>query len=159
MVRKTLALLSFGPCWWMLILLFFVFSGAQNYLGNPDFQSEKFIQVFAVLEPLPRMTQNPWFIWVGMLIVGLFPAGVFLYLNGLLQGNWWQKGLKYGVIHWAMITPWFEFYLPYNTMHEPLPLVLLECLLWFFVAICLGLFISFAVNFKNDATSAPTAGD
>lgn len=149
MFRKSIAVLAFGPLWWILIILFFILSGAQQYLGNPEFQSEKFIQVFAVMEPLPRMTTDPWFIWIGMFFVGLFPAAVFLYLNSLLQGNWWQKGLKYGLIHWALITPWFEFYLPYNTMHEPLGLVLFECVLWLFVALSLGLVISLIVNFKK----------
>lgn len=149
-LRKVAAFLSFGPIWWAIILVFFIMSGAQSFLGNPEYQSEKFIQVFAVLEPLPRMAGNSYFIWIGMFIVGLFPAAVFLYLNKLLPGNWWQRGLKYGLIHWALITPWFEFYLPYNTMHEPLMLVLLECVLWFFVAISLGLIISFMVNFKTE---------
>lgn len=151
--RKLISVLVFGQIWWALIILFFIVSGAQQFLGNPEYQSEKFIQVFAVLEPLPRMALSPWFIWVGMFVVGLFPATVFLYLNKLLPGNWWQRGLKYGLIHWALITPWFEFYLPYNTMHEPFILVLLECVLWFFVAVSLGLIISFIVNFKADASN------
>lgn len=146
MVKKVTLLLLTGPVWWIGILIFFVFSGAQQYLGNPEYQSEKFIEVFAVMEPLPRMTENPYFIWVGMFIIGLFPAGVFLYLNNILQGKWWQKGLKYGLIHWALITPWFEFYLPYNVMHEPLPLVILESVLWLLVALFLGLMMAVIIR-------------
>lgn len=146
MIRKILVFLIAGPLWWLGALLFFVYSGAQNVLSNPAYQSEKFLQVFAVLEPLPRMATNLGFIWIGMGIIGLFPAGVFLYLNNKLPGNWWQKGLKYGLLHWALVTPWFEFYLPYNVMHEPLPLVLFEVGLWLCVALLLGLGMSAVAN-------------
>lgn len=148
MARKIAAILLAGPIWWIGVLIFFVFSGAQGLLANPEYQSEKFIQVFAVVQPLPRAAQDPAFIWIGMLIIGVFPALVFLYLNKLLAGNWWQKGLKYGLIHWALVTPWFEFYLPYNVMHEPLPLVLFETGLWLGVALMLGLALSLLVNFR-----------
>lgn len=156
MLRKALVLVLTGPAWWAAVLAFFVYSGAQQYLANPAYQSEKFLRVFAVIEPLPRMTENPYFIWIGMLIVGVFPAAVFLYLNGLLRGSWWQKGLKYGCVHWALVTPWFEFYLPYNVMHEPLALVMLESGLWFGVALALGLFISAVVNLGSRPVHAPS---
>lgn len=142
MIKKTITLLLFGPVWWLLIMVFFILSGAQGILANPAYQSEKFIQVFTAIEPLPRMATSPYFIWIGMLIVGLFPASVFIFLHPKLRGKWWQKGLKYGLIHWALVTPWFEFYLPYNVMHEPLPLVLLETFLWLLVALGLGLIFS-----------------
>lgn len=148
-MRKAIAAVLAGPVWWVGVMVFFGLSGAQGILANPEYQSEKFLQVFASLPPPPRAAQDPWFIWAGMFVIGLFPAFVFFYLNGLLSGSWWRKGLKYGLIHWALVTPWFEFYLPYNVMHEPLPLVLLESVLWLFVALWLGLFLSFVVNFRR----------
>lgn len=147
-MRKIALFLITGPAWWLGVLLFFVYSGAQQYLGNPEYQSEKFIKVFAVLEPLPRMGENAYFIWIGMLVIGFFPAFVFLYLEKILKGKWWQKGLKYGLIHWALITPWFEFYLPYNVMREPLPLVLFEVFLWLLVALFLGQIMAFIISFR-----------
>ncbi len=155
-MRQILAAMLAGPLWWMAILAFFVWSGAQGILANPEYQSEKFIQVFATLPPLPRSTENPYFIWTGMFVVGLFPASVFLYLNRLWSGAWWKKGLKYGLIHWALVTPWFEFYLPYNVMHEPLPLVLLEGFLWLLVALTLGLALSLLVNFELQKNITPS---
>lgn len=153
MIRNASALILAGPIWWIGIMIFFILSGAQGILANPEYQSEKFIQVFSTVPPPPRAVENPYFIWIGMFVIGLFPACVFLYLNRLLSGAWWQRGLKYGLIHWALITPWFEFYLPYNVMHEPLPLVLLETFLWLLVALFLGLFLSFTVNFRAERAS------
>lgn len=40
------------------------------------------------------------------------------------------------------MVPWFEFYLPWNMMHEPAPLVLLEMALWLGVLVVAGLAIA-----------------
>ena len=37
-----------------------------------------------------------------------------------------------------MAIPWFEFYLPFNVMREPLPLVALELVCWFLVLQLVG---------------------
>jgi hypothetical protein len=37
------------------------------------------------------------------------------------------------------MVPWFEFYLPWNVMLEPMPLVLLEVLCWLIVQLLVGL--------------------
>jgi len=44
--------------------------------------------------------------------------------------------------------PWFEFYLPYNVMNEPLSLVLLEGLLWLLTIVTVYCITSFIYNFK-----------
>lgn len=71
---------------------------------------------------------------------------------------WWTAVLAFfvGCTHWALVTPWFEFYLPYNVMHEPLALVMLEGCLWLGVALTLGLFVSAVVNLGSRPMRAPS---
>ncbi|MFN8063098.1 MAG: hypothetical protein U0Q12_28355 [Vicinamibacterales bacterium] len=38
--------------------------------------------------------------------------------------------MRIGAAYWALATPWFEFYLPFNVLREPWPLVAFEALLW-----------------------------
>jgi hypothetical protein len=70
-------------------------------------------------------------------------------LNNKLSGGWLKKGLTFGVINWLLMIPWFEFYLTYNVMREPLNLVFLEGFLWLCTLICVGLGYSFIYNFKS----------
>jgi hypothetical protein len=138
-----------GIVWYGALNLFFVYSGAQNILANPDKQSSKFLKVFTEYQPLPMMATNPSIVWKGLLLVGFLTALAFSILNPYLKGNWLKRGMVFGFIHWLVMTPWFEFYLPYNVMHEPLSLVLFEAALWLCLTLTLGLFMSFTLNFKR----------
>jgi len=46
------------------------------------------------------------------------------------------------MVAWALMVPWFEFYLPWNVMHEPVLLVLLEMILWMGVLLIVGIVIA-----------------
>lgn len=146
--RKIFAVLTAGIVWFVGILLFFVLSGAQNILANPDYQSRKFLTAFNA-EPLPRMAENPVIVPAGLILAGSLTGLVFWFLNSKLDYRWLQKGLVFGLIHWALMIPWFEFYLPYNVMREPVPLVLLEMFLWIGVTLLVGIYLSFMFNFKR----------
>lgn len=148
-IRILVLFAGSGFVWYDVMQLCFVYSGAQEILGNPQYQSEKFINVFMSYEPLPRMAKDPYLVVKGLMIAGFFAAGVFLLINDKLKGNWLLRGLTFGFIHWALMTPWVEFYLPYNVMQEPLLLVILEAVLWLCVTLVTGLFMSFVMNFRN----------
>lgn len=120
---------------------FIAFGPAQRFLTDPDRQSAKFLSVFTE-EPLPRATENPEVLVYGLLLVGLIHACVYAWLDSRLSGGVVRKGLSFGLIAWALMVPWFEFYLPWNVMHEPLPLVLLEGFCWLIVLIGVGLSLS-----------------
>lgn len=139
--------LTTGLMWrWAGLQLFFISSGAQNILGNSAHQSSKFINAF-IAEPLPRMAIDSSVLTWGLFVVGFLLAIAFLIVNTYLKGGWLKRGLVFGMVHWLVMTPWFEFYLPYNVMLEPLMLVLLEAFLWLCVALVLGLYMSFVVNY------------
>jgi len=127
----------------------FVQSGAQLILADPKYQSSKFLKVFAEYEPLPRMANDGSIVWKGFFVCGLLAAVGFLMANLLLKGIWLKRGLAFGLLHWLLMTPWFEFYLPYNVMNEPMPLVLLESGLWLITVLLLGVYMSFILNFRS----------
>lgn len=147
--RNVLAVLVCGPLWYGGLYVFFVYSGAQQILANPQYQSQKFIDSFVTFQPLPRMALDAWLVPKGLMITGTLLGLVLVYLNDKIKLGWFTKGLVFGLMSWALIIPWFEFYLPYNVMHEPMALVLLEALLWLCVMTCIGITISFVLNFRK----------
>lgn len=55
---------------------------------------------------------------------------MYLALAPTLGPGWRRRGVRIGAAYWALATPWFEFYLPFNVLREPWPLVAFEALLW-----------------------------
>lgn len=120
-----------GVVWYSGMVL--VFGPAQQLLANPEFQSRKFLDVFTTIKPLPRMSVEPLAFYTGFLLVGIAFSLAYHLVARWLPGTIAKKGLLFGFVAWLLMNPWFEFYLPWNVMHEPLPLVLLEMILWLVV--------------------------
>lgn len=135
-----------------------VFGPAQAILADPELQSAKFIAAFAE-PPLPRMAGQPAVLLIGLLIVGLLYAAVYAWLEPKLSGGWVGKGTRFGLVAWALMVPWFELYLPYNVMLEPLPLVLLEVACWLVVMLAVGLAIAGAHGLFHRTRTRPAVGE
>lgn len=130
-----------GLAWIAATLL--LFGPAQAILANPDFQSEKFLFVMGQLEPLPYTAESLWILPAGILLIGLLYGVVYHFIRVAFAGRpWWRKGVLFGWVAWALMVPWFEFYLPWNVMHEPFLLVILEMVLWMGVLISAGIAIA-----------------
>ena len=114
---------------WFLGLQF-VFGPAQGILADPEFQSRKFLEVFTRLEPLPKYAIEPIAFYAGFLVVGLTFSIAYNLIHRLIPGRTARKGFTFGLLAWLLMVPWFEFYLPWNVMHEPIMLVLFEMFLW-----------------------------
>ena len=131
-MRRALAILvagvAAGAAWFLGIAI--VFGPAQGILADPARQSAKFIAAFADPQSPPRMGAAPWILPAGLVVVGLAASLAYAIVRRGLPGGPARRGAIFGVVAWLLMTPWFEFYLPYNVMLEPLPLVLLEALLW-----------------------------
>lgn len=131
-MRRGLAILvaglAAGAAWLLGIAI--VFGPAQGILADPARQSAKFIAAFADPQAPPRMGATPWILPAGLVVVGLAASVAYAILRPRLPGGPARRGAIFGAVAWLLMTPWFEFYLPYNVMLEPLPLVLLEALLW-----------------------------
>ncbi len=149
--RVAILFATAGVVWCCFMQLLFIYSGAQQILADPARQSSKFLKSFTEYEPLPRMASDNSFVWKGFFVCGIFAATAFLIINSKFKGGWLKRGLLFGLLHWAVMTPWFEFYLPYNVMNEPLVLVLFEAGLWLITIMLTSCYMSFVVNFRRPA--------
>jgi len=140
LITRILAMGIAAAVAWGLGLMV-VFGPAQTVLSDPDRQSAKFLSVFTE-PPLPRMAEGPQALAFGLLVIGLIYAAVYSWLAPKLAGRGYRKGLGFGLVAWALMVPWFEFYLPWNVMREPFALVLLEGLCWLAVMLAVGLTIA-----------------
>lgn len=120
--------LAAAAAWWLGINL--VFGPAQRWLADPDLQSAKFLAIFGEIEPLPHMAQSGWVLPLGLFVVGVSFAVAYAIVSPGLRGGWIRRASIFGLVSWLVMVPWFEFYLPWNVMHEPWPLVALEMGLW-----------------------------
>jgi hypothetical protein len=137
--------------WWVGFQLFFM--SAQGILADPERQSAKFIAVFAQLPPLPHTAISPWPLPIGMAVLSMIQATVFAVVRTALPVNLFLRGLTFGAIAWALCFPWFEFYLPWNVMNEPVMLVCLELALWAAMMALVGVTISLAFWRDRSAVS------
>ena len=126
----------------MNVAVLATFGPAQAILTDPALQSAKFLAAFTE-DPLPRAAAFPALFQLGFLALGFVHALAFLILKGGLGSNWLTAGLKYGFAAWLIAYLWFEYYLPWNVMLEPLPLVALELACWLAVMLANGLALAF----------------
>ena len=140
-LRTVLAGLAAAIAWLLGIQI--VFGPAQAILADPSRQSAKFLAAFSE-EPLPRMAEGMSVLVLGLLLIGLVHASAYAWLEPRLSGSRVGKGARFGVLAWALMVPWFEFYLPWNVMREPTALVLLEVACWLAVLVGVGVAIALA---------------
>lgn len=155
LLRILVSGLAAAAAWWVGLLV--VFGPAQAILADPESQSPKFLSAFTE-PPLPRMAEQPEILPLGLLLIGLIYASTYEWLGARLSGGRIRSGVTFGFLAWALMVPWFEFYLPWNVMREPLPLVLLETLCWLLVLLVVGIAIS-VVHDRLSGFSRGQAGD
>jgi hypothetical protein len=127
--------------WWAGLML--LFGAAQGVLANPDLQSAKLNAVYS-MSPPPRIAADPWLLPVGILVIAMVHAATFAYIRVALPQGLVRRGLAFGGVAWALLVPWFEFYLPWSLMLEPTVLVLLEMACWAGIMMMVGTAISLA---------------
>jgi ribosomal protein S18 acetylase RimI-like enzyme len=139
-LRAAIAGLCGGLAW--IAGLFLFFGPAQAILTDPERQSAKFLQAFAPGDSAPRLLTSPAQVVAGILAIGVAWGFAFALVARSWRGAWWSRGLKFGALGWVLMVPWFEFYLPWNVMLEPWPLVLVEATCWAAVLLTVGLTIA-----------------
>jgi hypothetical protein len=140
LIRVLLAAVAATAAWCAGIA--FVFGPFQSILANPGYQSAKFLAAFTEA-PLPRAADNAAVLPLGIFCIGMIHALVYAWLEPKLGGSTWKKGASFGMMSWALMVPWFEFYLPWNVMREPFALVLLEAFCWLVVLLAVGVSLAF----------------
>jgi hypothetical protein len=97
----------------------------------------------------------PWILPLGVLCIAVVHAAVYGCIREGLRGRGIVRGLKFGAVAWALMAPWFEFYLPWNAMHEPPLLVALELLCWLLVLLATGAAIGSVYEWRMARAPAP----
>jgi hypothetical protein len=120
-----------------------LFGAAQGVLAHPDMQSAKLNAVYS-MPPPPRIAVDPWLLPVGILMIALVHAATFAYIRSALPRGLVRRGIAFGCVAWALLVPWFEFYLPWSLLLEPSLLVLLEMAVWAGIMLMVGIAISVA---------------
>lgn len=121
------------------IILFSLFNVAgRGIIFNPAVQSQKLIAVWMQIPPLPDYT-NIFIIGVVNVLIHAF---VFSIVYNGIPGRGWEKGFNFGLIVWLMTAVFFEFFVPFNLLGEPLPLVGLELLFLLIASAIEGIAIS-----------------
>ena len=138
-LRGLIAGLAGGITWYFAMVAFF--GPAQAILTNPDLQSAKVMAAFNS-SPIPRVNGSFWLLPIGLVCINILWSLVYIWISSGWPGPWWRKGLRLGVVGWVFMVPWFEFYLPWNVLHEPAPLVALELACWAGVILCVALSIA-----------------
>jgi hypothetical protein len=136
MWRSSLAGLVGGLGWYVGLQV--IFGAAQGILSNPNLQSQKMMAAFADT----RSSENPSIVLFGLLTIGLVWGWVYGAVSRAWMVVWWQRGLRFALLSWALMVPWFEFYLPWNVLREPNALVMLEVVCWAGVMTVVGLTIA-----------------
>ncbi len=138
--RASIAGLAGGVAWFLGILV--IFGPAQAVLTDPNLQSAKMIAAFRTEPMAPRIYGAPWLVGAGFLGIGVLWGWVYAWIAASWPGPWWKRGLRFGVVGWALMVPWLEFYLPWNVLLEPATLVALEMVCWMGVLLGVGLAIA-----------------
>jgi hypothetical protein len=128
-----------GTAW--RIAMRIIFGSAQRALTNPSLQSSKLLNAF-MLPPVPRTSHQPELLWIGLIGIGILWAIAYRVVSYSWKQSWWRKALLFWLASWLLMVPWFEFYLPWNVLLEPFPLVALELVCWAGVLLAVALTIS-----------------
>lgn len=139
-LRATIAGAAGGVAW--RLGLRWIFGPAQSFLADPARQSAKMLGAFAPGTDAPRMYADPRIVWVAIISISIVWGWWYVWLSRPWRTSWWIRGLRFGALAWTLMVPWFEFYLPWNVLREPAPLVALELACWAGVMLCVGLAIA-----------------
>jgi hypothetical protein len=114
-------------------LTFGLFSGSRagetGLLFDPSSQSAKVIAVWKDIQPLPWLVTQPWIIAIGLVFFGIIYAGVYASVEKA-----WPPGMVARVGRLTALTfvapIFFEMMGPFNLLHEPTHLQLIEFAFW-----------------------------
>lgn len=117
-------------------LTFRLFGGsrpaAEGVLFDPATQHPKVIEVWKLLEPLPRILETPAVILGGLLLLGVAHAFVYRSIAAAWPVGVHGRALRLALIVW-LGTVFAEFMGSFNVMHQPLALSVVA---WAFWAVC-----------------------
>lgn len=156
--RLLLAGLAAGLALNAVMLLTFRLIGfgwdGGGILLDPARQSPKLIAVWTTLEPLPRVVTEPLPIIVGLMLFGLLHAWLYAALAPRWSGGMAGHAIRFALLLFALVYLFWEFFTPFNLFREPLPLVALELLFWFLIALAEAFAIALVLESPGVRASA-----
>lgn len=84
---------------------------------------------------MPRVVTEPLPIIAGLTLFGLLHAWLYAALAPRWPAGAAGRVLRFAVHLFALVYLFWEFFTPFNLFREPLPLVALELLFWFLIAL------------------------
>jgi hypothetical protein len=127
----------------LLFGLIVFFGPAQKILTSPEYQSEKVLKIFFELTPPPRISFQPSAAWLGFLLIGMAHATAFLLTDRPERART-RQALITGFVIWLLMATWFEYWILWNIMAEPVRLIALELLLWLVTCVLEGFVLVYA---------------
>ena len=126
---------------------------------TPEFgQSQKLIDVWTVLQPLPLISQQPPLaMMAGFFLYSLLHVAAFVSLFSVIPGSRWKsKGMAFGLGILVFQYGYFEFFGPFNLFGEPIRLLAYEILMLALMAFSEALVISRILTPKLQMQEANT---
>ncbi len=114
----------------------------DGFLLNPSIQSQKLIDVWTKIEPLPLVVTRPAPIIIGLILFGIVQAYLYRWISPAWPTGIVRRGLSFALFVFLMTFLFWEFFTPFNQLGEPLSLIAVELLFWAFIALANGLAIS-----------------
>lgn len=106
-------------------------------------QSQKLVDVWTELEPLPLVVNRPAPIIIGIILFGIIHAYIYRWLSPTWPAGIINKGLRFAGLVFVMTFLFWEFFTPLNLFGEPLHLIALELIFWALIALADGMTIAF----------------
>lgn len=106
----------------------------RGILLDPAVQSDKLIQVWTQIEPLPRVVTHSFLMGLGILALGILHAWIYVGLSDAWPHGLVPRALRFGGLIFGMVYLFWEFFTPFNMFGEPVYLTLLELAFWAVVA-------------------------
>ncbi len=139
MLRTLVAGFAGGMTMNLVMLLTFRAIGfgwnGDGILLTSPIQSQKLIEVWTKLEPLPLIIANPAPIISGLVLFGIGHAFIYRWLSAAWPPGIMPRALRLAGLLFFMVFLFGEFFTPFNQFGEPLPLIALELSFWAAIAI------------------------
>jgi len=143
-----------------LFLTFGLFGGARTgqtgLLFNPAFQSHKVIAVWKEIQPLPWLITTPGLILGGAVVLAVGNAFIYRSVAPAWPASTASRVWRLALVIWAMGPVFFEFFGPFNLLHEPPYLTAIELTFWGVAALAEALVV---VSLLGLATHGRAAGN
>lgn len=151
MLRTLVAGFAGGMTMNLVMLLTFRAIGfgwdGDGILLTSPIQSQKLIEVWTKLEPLPLIIANPAPIISGLVLFGVGHAFIYKWLSTAWPPGIMPRALRLAGLLFFMVFLFWEFFTPFNQFGEPLPLIALELSFWAAIAIAEAVVIASIMDY------------